>query len=109
MARATGPRFRVLGTRAAFTVDGLDPQEGALRSGGADPRDADFGVVPSDALGTLHDESGAHRVPSERGRYAAFAEGVARSLLEGAAPPVDVREAREVVALLEQAHALAAR
>ncbi|KQQ00781.1 MULTISPECIES: Gfo/Idh/MocA family protein [unclassified Rathayibacter] len=108
VARATGPRFRVLGTRAAFTVDGLDPQEGALRSGGADPRDDDFGVVAPDAVGTLSDDSGVHRVPSERGRYAAFAEGVARSLLEGAPPPVDVREAREVVAVIEQAHALAA-
>ncbi|MWV50258.1 oxidoreductase [Rathayibacter sp. VKM Ac-2803] len=109
VARAPGPRFRVLGTRAAFSVDGLDPQEGALRGRGADPRDDDFGVVGADALGTLTDDSGSRRVASERGRYAAFAEGVARSLLEGAPAPVDVREAREVVALIEQAHTLARR
>ncbi|QHC70584.1 Gfo/Idh/MocA family oxidoreductase [Rathayibacter sp. VKM Ac-2801] len=109
VARATGPRFRVLGTRAAFSVDGLDPQESALRTGGARPDDEGFGEVTPEGWGVLVDESGSHPVPSERGRYAAFLEQVARSLQEGAPSPVDVREAREVVAVLEQAHALAAR
>ncbi|PPH06073.1 MULTISPECIES: Gfo/Idh/MocA family oxidoreductase [unclassified Rathayibacter] len=109
VARATGPRFRVLGTRAAFSVDGLDPQETALRTGGARPDDDGFGEVAPEGWGVLVDDSGAHPVPSERGRYAAFLEQVARSLQDGAPSPVDVREAREVVAVLEQAHALAAR
>ncbi|SMH35861.1 Predicted dehydrogenase [Rathayibacter oskolensis] len=109
VARSTGPRFRVLGTRAAFSVDGLDPQEGALRHGGSRPDDPGFGVVPGEADGVLTDDEGSRSVPSERGRYSAFAAGVARSLLEGAAPPVDVRDARAVVAVIEQAHALAAR
>ncbi|PPF82830.1 oxidoreductase [Rathayibacter rathayi] len=107
VARASGPRFRVLGTRGAFSVDGLDPQENALRTGDARPEDAGFGEVAPEGWGVLVDDSGARRVPSERGRYAAFLEQVARSLREGAPPPVDVREAREVVAVIEQAHALA--
>ena len=61
-----------------------------------------------DMMMEMVDDSGAHPVPSERGRYAAFLEQVARSLQEGASSPVDVLEAREVVAVLEQAHALAA-
>lgn len=109
VARASGPRFRVLGTRAAFSVDGLDPQEAALRSGGARPEDPGFGEVAPEHWGVLTDDSGSRPVPSERGRYAAFAEGVARTLLEGAPSPVDVREARAVVAVLERAHELAAR
>jgi scyllo-inositol 2-dehydrogenase (NADP+) len=109
VARASGPRFRVLGTGAAFSVDGLDPQEGALRHGGARPVDTGFGEVPRDAWGVLTDDSGSAAVPSERGRYASFYDGVARSLLEGAPVPVDVREALAVVAVIEQAHALAGR
>ncbi|NQX03810.1 Gfo/Idh/MocA family oxidoreductase [Rathayibacter sp. VKM Ac-2856] len=108
VARASAPRFRVLGTRAAFSVDGLDPQEGALRGGG-DPLDHDFGVVPPGAEGVLVGESGSSAVPSERGRYSAFLAGVARTMLDGAPSPVDVQDARAVVALIEQAHALAAR
>ena len=53
--------------------------------------------------------AGSRAVPSERGRYASFYDGVARTLLEGAPPPVDVREALAVVAVIEQAHRLAAR
>ncbi|WP_249028216.1 Gfo/Idh/MocA family protein [Rathayibacter tritici] len=109
VARATGPRFRVLGTRGAFSVDGLDPQENALRTGGARPDDLGFGEVAPESWGVLVDDSGSRRVPSERGRYSALWEQVARSLREGAAPPVDVLEAREVVAVIERAHALAAR
>ena len=107
VARAAAPRFRVLGTRAAFSVDGLDPQEGALRGGGASPLDEDFGVVPAGAEGVLVDEHGTAAVPSARGHYAAFLAGVARTLLDSTPSPVDVRDARAVVALIEQAHALA--
>ncbi|MBO0982338.1 Gfo/Idh/MocA family oxidoreductase [Rathayibacter sp. SD072] len=109
VARASGPRFRVLGTTAAFSVDGLDPQENALRHAGARPDDADFGEVPRRAWGLLTDDAGSRAVPSERGRYSSFYDGVARTLLEGAPPPVDVREALAVVAVIEQAHRLAAR
>lgn len=109
VARATGPRFRVLGTGAAFSVDGLDPQETALRHGGARVDDAGFGEVPREEWGVLTDDSGRRPVPSERGRYASFYEGVARSLQDGAPAPVDVHEALAVVAAIEQAHALAAR
>lgn len=109
VARATGPRLRVLGTRAAFSVDGLDPQEAALRTGGALPDDPGFGEVAPEHWGVLTDDAGSRPVPSERGRYAAFVEGVARTLLDGAPTPVDVHEARAVVAVLERAHQKAAR
>ncbi|NQX13632.1 Gfo/Idh/MocA family oxidoreductase [Microbacteriaceae bacterium VKM Ac-2855] len=103
VARASGPRLRVLGTEAAFTTYGLDPQEEAIRHGGASPLDADFGVVPASHWGVLGDEP----VPSERGNYAAFYAGVAARLTSGAPSPVDVHDARAVVAVIEAAHALA--
>ncbi|AZZ55448.1 Gfo/Idh/MocA family oxidoreductase [Rathayibacter iranicus] len=108
VARATGPRLRVLGTRGGYSVDGLDPQEMALRTG-AHAEDPRFGEVPAESWGVLVDDDGARRVPSERGRYSAFLEQVARALLDGAPAPVDVHEARDVVAVIEQAHALAAQ
>ncbi|KZX21605.1 Gfo/Idh/MocA family oxidoreductase [Rathayibacter tanaceti] len=68
VARATGPRLRVLGSRGAFSIDGLDPQEAALRSGRSRPEEPGFGEVPAGAWGVLTDDSGSRRVPSERGR-----------------------------------------
>ncbi|NQX27834.1 Gfo/Idh/MocA family oxidoreductase [Microbacteriaceae bacterium VKM Ac-2854] len=105
VARATGPRLRALGTDAAFTTYGLDPQEDAVRKGGASPLDAGFGVVPESGWGVLGDE----RVPSERGSYAAFYAGVAATLTSDSPAPVDVRDARAVVAIIEAAHAVAHR
>ena len=53
LAAAPGPRLRVLGTEAAFMVDGLDGQEEALaagaRPGGAEP----WGVEPEARWGRL--------------------------------------------------------
>ena len=51
-ATQIGPRFRVLGSTAGYMVYGLDGQEPALVAG-ASPADADFGVTPEDAWGTL--------------------------------------------------------
>ena len=42
-------------------------------------------------------------VPTEPGNYGAFYEGVAASLRDGAAPPVDPVEAVEVLEVLEAA------
>lgn len=105
VARATGPRLRVLGTESAFTTYGLDPQEDAVRRGGASPLDPDFGVVAESEWGVLGDAP----VPSERGDYASFYAGVGAALTSGAPAPVDVRDARAVVAIIEAAHALARR
>lgn len=109
VARASGPRFRVLGSEAAYTVHGLDPQENAIRHAGARPSDADFGLAPESDWGLLGTDPDAVRVPTERGRYAAFYEGVAATLLEDRAAPVDVAQARAVVAIIEAAHTLARR
>lgn len=110
VARASGPRFRVLGSDAAYVVSGLDPQENAIRHGGASPSDPEFGVVPATQWGSIGTaESDVTPVPSERGSYASFYRGVAASLLSGAPSPVDVQEARAVIEIIEAAHVLARR
>ncbi|MDX6728487.1 MAG: scyllo-inositol 2-dehydrogenase [Baekduia sp.] len=98
------PRFRVLGDRAAFVSNGLDPQEAMLRAG-ASPQDPGFGRRPADAAATLWD--GAHDTPQpvtmEAGRWGAFYAGVIASIRTGAPPPVTAAEAVGVLALLEAA------
>jgi scyllo-inositol 2-dehydrogenase (NADP+) len=97
VAAQPGPRFRVLGTAAAFTKYGLDVQEDALQAGG-DPRDPDWGREPEESWGELVTGNEVRRVETMPGAYQRFYEGVARALREGGPPPVD---AAGVVAGLE--------
>jgi scyllo-inositol 2-dehydrogenase (NADP+) len=108
-ATQAGPRFRMLGSTAGYMVHGLDPQEHALVAG-ARPGDADFGVAPERAWGTLGvDASGSTAAPiaTERGDYAAFYAGVAAAILDGAPPPVDPGDALAALRIIVQAHEIA--
>jgi scyllo-inositol 2-dehydrogenase (NADP+) len=106
LAGQPGPRLRVLGDRGAYTVDGLDPQEAALRAGrrpgpgwGA-PAEAEWG-----RLGALDD---AKPYPSVPGDYPAFYAAVAAALREGGPAPVDPYDAVAALAVLEAARHSAA-
>jgi scyllo-inositol 2-dehydrogenase (NADP+) len=108
-AAQAGPRFRMLGSTAAYVVYGLDPQEHALVAG-ARPRDADFGVAPEHAWGMLGiDGAGSSPSPiaTERGDYAAFYAGVAATINDGAPPPVDPFDALAALQIIAQAHEIA--
>jgi scyllo-inositol 2-dehydrogenase (NADP+) len=108
-ATRSGPRFRVLGSRAGYVVFGLDGQEPALVAG-ASPADPGFGLAPEQAWGTLGiDGAGPApvRVPTERGDYARFYAGVAATMRDGAPPPVDPGEALAALRIIAQAHDLA--
>ncbi|MEO5775131.1 MAG: oxidoreductase [Sphingomicrobium sp.] len=92
------PRFAIHGDRGSFVKYGLDTQEEALK-GGANPLAADYGRDAND--GSLTGADGNRRtVPSERGRYLDFYEGVADAILDGAPVPVSARDARDVMALI---------
>ena len=106
VAALSGPRFRVLGTAGAYSVDGLDGQEAALKDGVL-PSDPDYGATPSSSWGTLSDGH-PERIPTLRGDYAAFYSGVAAAIRGEAAPPVDPHDALEVVRIIEWAHRVAA-
>ena len=99
-----GPRFRVLGRRAAFVKHGLDVQEGSLREGHR-PDEPGWGEEPRESWGRLGVEGDLREVRTEPGNYRAFYEGVAASLLGGAPPPVDPADAVAVLELLERARA----
>jgi scyllo-inositol 2-dehydrogenase (NADP+) len=94
-----GQRFAVSGARAGFAVTGLDPQEAQLRDG-LRPGDEGFGVAPP---GLLVSEAGSEEVALEPGAYTRFYEAVVPWLRDGAPPPVDPRDAVEVLRLLDAA------
>jgi predicted dehydrogenase len=104
IAGQLGPRFRVLGDRAAFVKHGLDVQEDELRAG-RKPDEPGWGEEPRERWGRLGVEGDLREVQTEPGNYRAFYEGVAASLLDGAPPPVDPTDSVRVLELLERARA----
>jgi predicted dehydrogenase len=101
LAAQTGPRFRVLGSRAGFTKHGMDPQEAALRAG-ARPTDPGFGHDPAAAAGVLGLDGATAAVPTEPGRYAEFYALLATALRDGTPVPVDPVDSVRVIELIER-------
>jgi predicted dehydrogenase len=103
VAALAGPRFRVLGTSGAYSVNGLDPQEATLDSGML-PTDDAYGFSAPDAFGEVADELSHSIVPTERGDYPAFYAGVAAAIRGDGPSPVDPLDALEVVRIIERIH-----
>lgn len=101
-AAQLGPRFRVLGDRAAYTVHGLDGQEDALRAGRT-PVDRGWGLAASDAYGTLGTPGSATPHPTLPGSYQDFYAAVARTLTDAAPPPVTLTDAITGLEVIEAA------
>ncbi|MUL42223.1 oxidoreductase [Streptomonospora sp. PA3] len=102
-----GPRFRVLGDKAAFTISGLDSQEGRLDSGER-PDAPDWGVEPDSAWGRLGTDEESVPVRSERGDYPAFYRGVRDAVGEGEPLPVELHEVVHGLEVIEAARRSAA-
>jgi scyllo-inositol 2-dehydrogenase (NADP+) len=96
LVAAPRPRFALHGEGGSFLKFGLDPQEAALKAG-ADPR-----AIEADRKeGALTREDGScEPVPTERGDYLAFYDGVAAAVQGEARPPVDPADAREGLRIL---------
>jgi predicted dehydrogenase len=97
-----GPRFRVLGDRAAYVKHGLDVQEDALREGRS-PTERGWGEEPREKWGRLGAGEEVREVPTEPGNYGAFYESVVKCLRDGEPPPVDPLDAVAVLDVLEAA------
>ncbi|MGN9841747.1 Gfo/Idh/MocA family oxidoreductase [Nonomuraea sp. H19] len=97
-----GPRFRVLGSAAAYVKHGMDVQEERLRAGVA-PDSPGFGEDPEERWGVLGTPEEHRVVRTEAGAYLDFYRGVAAALREGAAPPVDAASAIDALAVIEAA------
>jgi scyllo-inositol 2-dehydrogenase (NADP+) len=106
MVAEARPRFAIHGTAGSFLKFGLDPQEAQLRQG-MDPRDSGFGADLRQGLRRFADGR-TGEVPTERGCYLAFYEGVAAAILDGAPVPVDPDDARRGLMLIDLARRAAA-
>ena len=102
IAGAPGPRFRVLGRRAAYVKEGLDPQEASLRAG-ARPGEAGWGAEDAELWGRLAAGDSERRVPTERGAYEEFYAGLVRAVREVAPSPVDPLDSVSGLEVLEAA------
>jgi predicted dehydrogenase len=97
-----GPRFRVLGSRAAFVKYGMDPQEDALVAGAA-AGGPGWGEEPEATWGRLGSGDSGRPVRSEPGAYPHFYAGVVAAITTGAPPPVTAAEAIATLDVLEAA------
>jgi predicted dehydrogenase len=102
LAAERGPRFRVLGDRAAFVKHGLDVQEDALR-GGRSPVEPGWSEEPRERWGRLVVDDEQREVPTEPGSYGSFYAGVEQSLSRSLPPPVDARDSVAALEVLDAA------
>jgi predicted dehydrogenase len=103
LAAAPGPRLRVLGSRAAYVVEGLDGQEESLRAG-RDPAGESFGVEPPERWGhLLRGDEDVQEVASERGCWLRFYTELVRCLRGEASTPVAADDAVTVLEVLDAA------
>lgn len=101
-AAQPGPRFRVLGSEAAYTKFGLDVQEDALKNGGR-PGGPGWGVEEESRWGLLGAGEDLRAVPTEPGSYQSFYASVVAAIREGTPPPVEPGEAVAVLEVIEAA------
>lgn len=107
VAAAPGPRLRVLGSRAAFTVPFLDCQEADLQRG-LFPDRPGFGVEPENHWGRLQHGDAGVPVRSERGGWLTIYEGVRLAVQTGAPPPVAAGDAVQALDILDTVRRVAA-
>ncbi|HEY1902771.1 MAG TPA: Gfo/Idh/MocA family oxidoreductase [Terracidiphilus sp.] len=100
------PRFHLRGTKGNFSKSGIDPQEAALNKI-TRIDDSAWGTVPTAESGTLCvDEGGvlvSRSVPTMRGDYRLYYQGVRDALIGGTPPPVTALDAWRVARVLEWA------
>jgi scyllo-inositol 2-dehydrogenase (NADP+) len=105
---ASRPRFALHGTAGSFVKYGIDPQE-ALLGDGMTPGAPGYGEEPPALHGAFTEPSGATRpIPTERGDYRRFYEGVVTAIRDGAPPPVDPIDAITGLDLIDLARKSAA-
>jgi predicted dehydrogenase len=100
---SVGPRLRVQGSAAGFVVSGLDPQEAALRAGRRPDGSEPWGQPERFEHGRLVAGDQSVPVPPEPGAWPQFYALLRDALVHGGPPPVDPRDAVEVLRVLEAA------
>ncbi|MDR6934757.1 oxidoreductase [Luteibacter sp. 3190] len=103
LVRDPGPRYLVHGDGGSFVKHGIDGQEAALREGRR-PGGEGWGDDDPALFGRFTDADGTvATIDTLPGRYTAFYDEVASAIRDGSALPVDAREARDVIRVIEAA------
>ncbi|MGP4025506.1 Gfo/Idh/MocA family protein [Actinomadura sp. 3N407] len=97
-----GPRFRVLGSGASYTVSGMDRQEEQLREG-LTPKDPGYGIASPESHGMLGVPGEGTAEPTDPGAYHEFYGSVVRTLRDDAPPPVTLADAVTGLEVIEAA------
>ena len=100
MTRIPKPKYQAVGTNGTWVKPGglVDPQDAALASGNWDDANEDLSTT-----GTLVDPTGSYPTPTVAGDWRKFYVNVADTVLDHAAPMVNLDEMRRVIAVMEAA------
>ncbi len=96
------PRFAVYGTKGAYVIYGLDPQEEALRAGKL-PLTLDWGMASEDHWGILNTLSHREKYPTQAGSYPDYYEAIYEAIQNDAELPVTAQDGLRVIQLIEAA------
>jgi scyllo-inositol 2-dehydrogenase (NADP+) len=102
VAADLGPRLRVLGSKGAYVVWGMDGQEDALRAGG-DPASPDWGAESPGRWGKLIVGDDERHIPRGPGAYPDFYSMVRDVLTMRGPVPVDPHDAVATLRVLDAA------
>ncbi|GAB47342.1 oxidoreductase [Mobilicoccus pelagius] len=103
LAAATPPRLVLHGTGGSLVVEGLDPQEAQLGSGIV-PTDRGYGLAEgAQSAVLLTDGTTPTTIPRRAGEYPQFYARLHAAITRGEAPPVSMRDAAEVMRIIEAA------
>ncbi|MGZ5191447.1 MAG: Gfo/Idh/MocA family oxidoreductase, partial [Flavisolibacter sp.] len=98
--------YAIHGTKGSFIKTKTDMQEAALQAGEI-PGGPDWGKEPESEKGFLHTEKDGkvikEHIPSERGNYMDYYEGIFQTLRNNQPPPVSAEEGLDVIRVIEAA------
>jgi len=100
------PGYVLHGSKGSFIKPKTDVQEAQLQAGKL-PTDADYGIEPETEKGLLHTEVDGsiirEYIPSMRGNYIDFYEGIYQSIRHNAPLPVTAEDGKKVIQIIEAA------
>jgi predicted dehydrogenase len=102
IAPVSRARFRVVGSRAVYTSEGLDPQEPQLIAGRR-PGEPGFGVHDDGRTGTIAGPAGSRPVPLREGSYLDFYRLLGDAIVGSNPPPVDPADSIRALRIIETA------
>ncbi|MEG9295595.1 oxidoreductase [Mangrovibacillus sp. Mu-81] len=99
-----GPRYQLHGHKGSFMKYGMDRQETDLKEG-IDPYSASWGMEDEESWGTLslleEEEVNKVKLPSEKGDYTQYYQGIFEAVRNNQPIPVRAEEALDVIEIIE--------